>query len=263
MERKNVSGTKEWAVRNVNCCEGCSNNCRYCYARHFAVDRFHRLAETEWPKMRIREEEANKRHRKYPGRVMFPTSHDVTPEVLDACLAVLHNLLEAGNEVLIVSKPHLECIRAICTQYEGYTGQILFRFTITADDDALLKYWEPGAPAFEERMACLRLACEQGFTTSISIEPMLDSPNVVRLVEKLAPWVTHTVWIGKMNQVETRIKVRTDEDHQAVARIKDGQTDEQIREIYRALRDNPKIRWKESVKKVVGLELAKVAGQDR
>lgn len=66
-----------------------------------------------------------------------------------------------------------------------------------------------------------------------------------------------------MNQVETRIKVRTDEDHQAVARIKDGQTDEQIREIYRALRDNPKIRWKESVKKVVGLELAKVAGQDR
>jgi DNA repair photolyase len=263
MDKANVSGTKEWAVKNVNCCEGCSHDCRYCYARHFAVDRFHRRTESEWSKMRIREKEVNRRHRKYPGRVMFPTSHDVTPEVLDVCLAVLGNLLDSGNQVLIVTKPHLECVKAVCARCEGYKSQILFRFTITADDDALLKYWEPGAPRFEERMASLRLAFERGFTTSISIEPMLDAPNIIRLVEKMTPWATHSVWIGKMNQVETRIKVRTVEDHQAVAGIKKGQTNERIREIYGALQGNPKIRWKESIKKVVGLELAAVSGLDR
>ena len=30
---KIISGTKEWAKENVNCVTGCSNNCRYCYAR--------------------------------------------------------------------------------------------------------------------------------------------------------------------------------------------------------------------------------------
>jgi DNA repair photolyase len=26
----NSSGTREWAVKSVNCCSGCSHDCRYC-----------------------------------------------------------------------------------------------------------------------------------------------------------------------------------------------------------------------------------------
>jgi DNA repair photolyase len=34
--REITSGTKEWADHNVNCIRGCSNDCRYCYAKIMA-----------------------------------------------------------------------------------------------------------------------------------------------------------------------------------------------------------------------------------
>ena len=30
-------GTQEWSVKTVNCCTGCSHDCRYCYAKGMAV----------------------------------------------------------------------------------------------------------------------------------------------------------------------------------------------------------------------------------
>jgi DNA repair photolyase len=48
MKNNNLkAGTKEWADGNYNVTVGCSNNCRYCYAKSMAV-RFKRVAESEW-----------------------------------------------------------------------------------------------------------------------------------------------------------------------------------------------------------------------
>jgi hypothetical protein len=44
--------------------------------------------------------------------------------------------------------------------------------------------------------------------------------------------------------------------------IERAQADGEIGLLYKALKDHPLIRWKESVKKVVGLELAERAGLD-
>jgi hypothetical protein len=65
-----------------------------------------------------------------------------------------------------------------------------------------------------------------------------------------------------MNHVRRRVIIETPEDEAAVRRIEDGQTDEQIKRIYNALKANPLIRWKESIKSVVGLPLATEAGED-
>jgi hypothetical protein len=80
------------------------------------------------------------------------------------------------------------------------------------------------------------------------------------LVKALLPYVTDTIWIGKMNKI--KLRVPADTDPAEIARIEAGQTDARIREIYLALKDHPKIRWKESVKEVVGLPLAEQPGQD-
>ena len=68
--------------------------------------------------------------RQFSGVVMFPTTHDLTPEVLPVALTVLRNLLAAGNQVLIVSKPHRAVIRTICRECNGCKKQIQFRSTI-------------------------------------------------------------------------------------------------------------------------------------
>jgi DNA repair photolyase len=140
--------------------------------------------------------------------------------------------------------------------------QIVFRFTIGADSDEVLGYWEPHAPTFQERLASLSYAWEEQFATSVSIEPMLDRTNIIRLVDTIYSFVSDTIWIGKMNAIGKRVAVVTDEDRQQVAQIVAGQTDEEIKKVYLALKDNPKVRWKESIKQVVGLPLATQAGLD-
>ncbi len=178
-------------------------------------------------------------------------------------LIYLRSMLHAGNRVLIVSKPHLEVISALCSALIPFRALILFRFTIGAMDERILKYWEPGAPPFSERLLALQQARAAGYATSISAEPMLDAPNIIPLVEALAPHVSDSIWIGKMNRVRRRVHVETREDRDQVERIEAGQADDRIRSIYSKLRNHPLIRWKESIKEVLGLALAKEAGQDR
>ena len=38
-------GTQEWSVKTINCCTGCSHDCRYCYAKGMAV-RFKQVTES-------------------------------------------------------------------------------------------------------------------------------------------------------------------------------------------------------------------------
>jgi DNA repair photolyase len=260
LESRN-NGTREWAEKTVNCSTGCSHDCVYCYAKFMAL-RFGQDKEGLWSTERLRQHDVVRKHRRYPGRVMFPSSHDITPTNLSACLQVLENLLVAGNDVLVVSKPHLDSIRAICQQFEGYRDRILFRFTIGAQDDRLLSLFEPNAPGYQERRASLQYAYENGFQTSISVEPLLDSAKIDALIGDLLPFVTDAIWIGKMNYVGRLYSKVGPEVQAALKIIEGGQTDEIIRGIYARHRDNPKIKWKKGIKKIVGIPLAPKLGMD-
>lgn len=257
-----VSGTGEWADENINCVTGCRHNCRYCYARQAIVDLYQQIAPEEWENSVVRTLELHKNRHKTDKVYMFPTSHDILPETLDDCMAFLGGYLVAGNRVLVVSKPHLECIAAICDRFKEYKEQILFRFSIGAFRNDILKFWEPGAPSYEERTDCLKLALDKGFRTSVSAEPMLDTANIIEHVERLLPLVSDTIWLGKMNRIGQCVKINNDMDRIAVARIKTGQANDRIWAMYFALKNNPQIRWKENIKKVVGLPLATETGLD-
>jgi hypothetical protein len=64
---------------------------------------------------------------------MFPATHDITPGNLAHSMAFLEGMLKQGNELLIVSKPHIECIRRICGSFDQYRQNILFWFTISSE----------------------------------------------------------------------------------------------------------------------------------
>jgi len=200
-KRAITSGTKEWADHNINCIKGCSNNYRYCYAKIIAK-RFGRCTEETWKDIEISRDVLNKTFKKYNGRVMFPSSHDIidTPEAKEACFMVIRKLLEAGNELLITTKPKLSITKDIIKRFYTFKSQIQFRFTITSLDNQLLSFWEPNAPSFEERLKSIKYAYEKGFKTSVSIEPFLDY-NPKKLVNILSPYVTESIWLGPMNYI--------------------------------------------------------------
>lgn len=220
------------------------------------------VTEDLWPLERIRQKDVDAIYKKYDGQVMFPSSHDITPNNINACEIVLDRLLDAGNKVLVVSKPHLTCIESLCALFQWHRENIIFRFSIGACDDRILSYWEPNAPAYDERKQCLKYAYNAGFRTSVSVEPMLDSANIDGLIGDLSPYVTHSIWIGTMNHLGRLEKGSDMVLRQAIETIRRGQTDAKIKAIYRRHKDNPMVKWKKEIKKVVGIPIPKQNGLD-
>ena len=212
--------------------------------------RFGRKTENSWKFMELNSRNVEKDYKKRNGRIMFPSSHDITPSILESCLIVLNKLLSSGNEILITSKPHLSIVKEICETFQKYQNQIQFRFTIGSINNRLLNFWEPGVPEFEERLNSLRFAYDLNYKTSVSIEPFLDY-DPVPLVTVIDPFVNETIWIGIMHYIN-RNKVNA-ADKPYYEDIRRNYTLEHVYEIYLTLKDNPHLRWKDSIKKMLTL----------
>lgn len=262
-EQRLAHGTGEWAKHNVNIQTGCEHDCRYCYAKCMAI-RFKRSTPTSWASPRMEASKISRAYRKRDGRFMFPTTHDITPRNIDFALGTLRQLVSAGNSVLIVNKPHLSCIKTLCDDLTDYKNQILFRFTIGSASDKTLAFWEPGAPRFSERLRALRWAYDRGFGTSVSCEPMLDQ-QVDKVIDAVRPFVTDSIWIGRANRLKGILALNCPHDISAMAAADNllfDQSDDWIRQLYERYRNDSMIKWKDSIKKVIGLDRPSEKGLD-
>lgn len=249
------TGVYEWADESKNIQIGCENDCRYCYARHRAVDRFGYCESNEaWKTPIINYIKVDKTYRKNYGTVMYPSTHDITPLNIDESISVLRKLLAAGNNVLVVSKPHYECIERICFCLSGFKKQILFRFTIGSTKDDVLKFWEAGASNYKERISCLKHAYHLDYKTSVSCEPFLDTTPEITY-DACRRFITDSFWIGKLRGWHRVLlgDVTAEQNQKYVEPLKAAQSDEHVSKIYKLLKDKPLVEWKDSIREVVGL----------
>jgi DNA repair photolyase len=266
--RKSIKNN-EWtkSKNNFNISTGCSNDCLYCYgrympyARKLAKDAEAKGEEWNWKEPTIRQKDVQAKHSLRDGRVGFPTSHDITPDNLQDSLKVLKKILEAGNDVLVISKPRLDCIKAVCQAFPTYKEKILFRFTISGKSEEVLSFWEPNAPSYDERWEALKYAFDKGFQTSVSIEPMLEYARAQEMVQDFMPYVTDAIWFGKMNHIPA---FKDPDGHlkEELAKVEAGHTEENIKALYEIYKDNPKIKWKLAFKDVLGIPLPPAPGMD-
>ena len=240
---KSKTGTREWAESNENCISGCSNSCKYCYARDMAIRYKRETAET-WP---IEHPRTTAKARKHKGRVMFPTTHDLHYEHVNWWGPFLHELLEKGNNVLIVSKPEYRAIHYICENFQNFRDKIEFRFTIGTNDDKTPAYWEPGAPSPSDRFVCIARARAMGYKVSISREPLLIENPKGMIDDLLMGWIDGEIWIGCMNHYALNPEIPEE------ARQIRIQSRENMQKVYESLKDNPQIRWKDSVQKLLNI----------
>ncbi len=258
-------GTKEFAESNVNPMRGCELNCVYCYAKIFAL-RFERLdTPEEWKDMQPNMKVINANYRKRQGRIMFPSSHNITSNNFKYCIIVLKKLLKSGNEVLLVSKPDIRCTLELLKILQPYKSQVEFRFTITSNNQERLKFWEPNAPSLDDRLNALFLTYHQGYLTSVNIEPSLDK-NPITLIKKVAPFASE-IWYGIMNWLNWLKKINPDIDNtllsEKIRYIQKISSWSNIQKIIENLKQLPedirsKIRFKDSIKRLLkkkGLEV--------
>jgi len=251
------TGTREWSEHSFNCVKGCSHSCLYCYGRD---SRFNAKRGTDW----AIEELAYPKVKKWPGVVMFPTQHDFTPgKTMWHCLEHLAVLMEKGNHVLVVTKAGLDTVDEIVRVLGDFPReQSELRFTLTNYSVDLGKLWEPGAPTVIDRLAGLHYASDK-VRTSVSCEPWLDTIYaLLALVAAASPSVTETIWIGHANKIRQRTRwtlgglhdVDGDVLADAIAAVEARQTPAVARQVYDALKSNPKVRWKESYRTMLGLD---------
>jgi hypothetical protein len=213
------------------------------------------MTQEQWDNPVIDNKKVDKGYRKRNGLIMFPTTHDVTPFNINEYLCVLRKLLDAGNQVLVVSKPHWQCITVICEAYEAYKKQIMFRFTIGSMKDEILRFWELNAPNFQERLACLQYAYHKGYATSVSCEPYLDS-YAAYTYSACKPYITDSFWIGKLRHFNSRVRLDDATPEQIkkyVEPLKAAQSDDIVKSMYRLLDGQPFIQWKDSIREVMGI----------
>jgi DNA repair photolyase len=230
------TGTREWARVNVNCVSGCAHDCAYCYAKQMAI-RFKRKTAENWKLMDINKHEVNRRRSRVEGVIMFPTTHDLIPEdpSFEPCLTTLRHLLEAHNRVLLVSKAHRVTMNRITELFPGYADLLEIRVTIGSLDPITVKKWEPAAPSPTERLSALKIATDAGFSTSVSMEPILDSDPIqtLRLFTVVEPLITGAAWLGPMNHTANPVKP-------------------DLLSLYVALKEEPKARFKDAFLKRLG-----------
>ena len=118
----------------------------------------------------------------------------------------------------------------------------------------MLKLWEPNAPDYDQKLESLKYAFNAGYQTSVSCEPMLDD-KIDDVINKVSPYVTETVWIGKPNKLNERLSMNGFKNDlvtmDCALRLIQLFSDEYIMELYDRYRNNPKIIWKDSIKKVI------------
>ena len=79
----------QWADKRINFITGCRNQCKYCYSCEMAT-RFQKRDPANWGNEIVRQKDVNRTIRKKHSRnVMFPSSHDISPNYLPEAIQVL------------------------------------------------------------------------------------------------------------------------------------------------------------------------------
>lgn len=246
------TGVQEWAKHSRNIMTGCINDCKYCYAREMAL-RFKRIKSAEeWCNPVLNEKAMSEKPKKLSSRIMFPTTHDLFEEHQEMIMVYLYSWLEVGNEFLITTKPNFDVIRFLCNYLEKFKDQITFRFTIGSTCNEVLKFWEPNAPLFAERLHALEYAFEAGYKTSVSVEPILDQ-SILHLFECIDPYVTDTIWFGFMRDAKRRVDMTGWGAKEYDFLYRDDPVRDNLKWFYDHLSKSPKVRWKDSIRKLLDL----------
>jgi len=188
----------------INPYTGCQINCRYCYARLF-MKRYsgHKEPWGEFVDVKINAAEVlEKQLARAKKGVVWISSVCDPYQPLEETYAVTRQCLEilAARQfpVNIQSKSTL-ILRDLDILQEF--KQVEAGFTITTDDEAVAKLFEPGAPPIKQRIAALKKIRSAGIETFAFIGPILpgNPQNLIRYLEDSAD----RVLIDRMNYVNT------------------------------------------------------------
>ena len=195
----------EYAHLAINIYKGCKFACTYCYAPDMA-----RMNMADWsrhpePKKGILEriEKDAKKIAGDPRSILLCFTCDPYQSIEAARLT---------RRALLILEKHKLTATVLTKAGLGAAQDfdILkrnkweFGTTICCTSDALRMQWEPNAEGIKSRCLAIKHAHEMGIKTWVSMEPVYDAPQALKLIERIADYVDF--WkVGKMNHRKLNI----------------------------------------------------------
>ena len=195
---------KEYSDLAVNLYTGCSHACRYCYCPAILRKTIDAWAFDPQPRkgiLRDLERDA-KKLRGDPREILLSFMSDPyhSDEAARLTREALHLLEQYDLRVQVLTKGGRRSTQdfdILARNHWKYGTTIIFR------SEALRQQWEPGAPPIAERVEALRQAHAMGIFTWVSVEPVVDPAEAIKVVETLRGEVDF--WkIGKLNHDRER-----------------------------------------------------------
>lgn len=198
----------EYSLLAINHYKGCSHRCVYCYARKmmsvFTNENFEEpIARDGIIDNLIREAP---RHAGTDKRVLLCFTCDPYQQ-LDETEKVTRSVIEVlkNNDIhfQVLTKGGLRAVR----DFDLYTEGDAFATTLTYIDKVESATKEPGAALPAERIKAIRMAHENNIETWVSLEPVLDAEQSLKIIRMTSDFVD-LFKIGKLNHFYSEIDWR-------------------------------------------------------
>jgi len=190
----------QYAFLAINHYTGCSHGCDYCYMkRMFEQKKVSPPFEQSRAKERVAEltKAACKKYSGTNKRVQLCFSTDPyqpLDEELKLTRTVLWLLGEYRIPFQVLTKGGLRAVR----DFDLYGKHDLFGCTLTTTDEEWIASIEPRAASFVDRCSALIKAKSKGIATWVSLEPVIDADEAVKVIRYTHAFVDHYK-IGKLN----------------------------------------------------------------
>lgn len=201
---------REYSELALNLYTGCKHKCRYCYCPKVL-----RKSLDEWaanPKARtniIKQVEHDARKLAGCDKELLlsfmsdPYQDEESAYLTKSVLLILEKYRFEKVQVLTKAGFRASQDFDIFARNPGWK----FGSTIIMRSDKLREEWEPGAPSIESRYEAIRHASNSGIFTWVSIEPVVDPDEALKVIKDLREYVSF--WkIGKLNhfpEIESKI----------------------------------------------------------
>ncbi len=177
----------------LNPYSGCSFGCSYCYAAFFNYDKSKEQTWGEWVTVKENAVNLMQKCRKgsLNGKRIYMSSVTDPYQPIESRLNLTRQLLEAlaanHKPKLVVQTRSPTVTRDIdlYRRIEENDGRVQINMTITTDDEAVRKAFEPSCPSNAQRLKAISLMQSSGIDTCITLTPLLLVNDNQQFIDEL------------------------------------------------------------------------------
>jgi DNA repair photolyase len=196
----------EYAKLALNIYRGCDHKCKYCYAPRvlrMGKDDFHSPLPRKDILKQVEKDASIFKGNKSHITMSFtsdPYQHiDFKYKFTREAIKILH---KNNLSVQIITKSGKRAER----DFDLLTSNDILTTTMTFLDDNDSLEWEPNAALPEQRIEAIKNAKKKGIQTWVSLEPVIDPEQSLKIIEKVHKFVDFFK-VGKLNYHPLSLKI--------------------------------------------------------